>query len=108
MKPVFVPKKARETLKRQEEAEAEEERKRQAEAERLEARKLETRKLVAEEIRREQEEGDGGGGGSTDIEMPDDTDGVDPDQEYKDWELREMRRIKRCVKVQKVASLVLV
>ncbi|TYZ62544.1 hypothetical protein PybrP1_009664 [[Pythium] brassicae (nom. inval.)] len=94
LKPVFVPKKARETLKRQEEAAAEEERRRQLEAARLESRKLETRRLVAEEIRREQEEGDAGGG-ATDVEMPDDTDGVDPAQEYRDWELREMRRIKR-------------
>ncbi|KAF1332117.1 Microfibrillar-associated protein 1, partial [Globisporangium splendens] len=94
LKPVFVPKKARETLKRQEELETEEERKRQQELERLEQRKLETRKLVAEEIRREKEEGDGDAG-MTDVEMPDDTDGVDPDQEYRDWELRELRRIKR-------------
>lgn len=99
LKPVFVPKKARETLKRQEAEAAEEERKRQLEAVRLEARKLETRKLVAEEIRREQEESARGGtsGDLTDVEMPDDTDGVDPDQEYRDWELREMRRIKRYV-----------
>lgn len=95
MKPVFVPKQARETLKRQEEVAAEDERRRALEAERLEERKLETRRLVAEEIRREQEAGDTGG--TTDVEMPDDTDGVDPDQEYRDWELREMRRIKRCV-----------
>lgn len=58
------------------------------------ARKQESRKLVAEEILREAEEKNSSGN-TTDAEMPDDTDGVDPDQEYRDWELREMRRIKR-------------
>lgn len=106
MKPVFVPKKARETLKHQEEMEAEEEKKRKLELERLAARKQETRKLVAEEVRREQEEGDGNQT-MTDIEMPDDTDGVDPDQEYRDWELREMRRIKRYDCCEEMRGLIL-
>ncbi|RLN87059.1 hypothetical protein BBJ28_00017372 [Nothophytophthora sp. Chile5] len=94
MKPVFVPKKARGTVQRQEELAAEEERRQQRELEKLNARKLESRRSVAEEIRREQEGADQTGG-DTDVEMPDDTDGVDPAQEYRDWELREMRRIKR-------------
>ncbi|KAE8910300.1 hypothetical protein PF005_g1393 [Phytophthora fragariae] len=93
MKPVFVPKKARGTVKRQEEMAAEEERRQKREQEQLEARKLESRRLVAEEIRREQDGADKDD--STDVEMPDDTDGLDPAQEYRDWELREMRRIKR-------------
>ncbi|KAF1795303.1 Micro-fibrillar-associated protein 1, C-terminal [Phytophthora cactorum] len=93
MKPVFVPKKARGTLKRQEELAAEEERRQKREQEKMEARKMESRRLVAEEVRREQDGADKGD--STDVEMPDDTDGLDPAQEYRDWELREMRRIKR-------------
>ncbi|KAH7479302.1 hypothetical protein KRP22_010654 [Phytophthora ramorum] len=93
MKPVFVPKKARGTVKREEELAAEEERRQQHELEKMEARKMESRRLVAEEIRREQDGADKGD--STDAEMPDDTDGLDPAQEYRDWELREMRRIKR-------------
>ncbi|RLN63153.1 hypothetical protein BBJ28_00016180 [Nothophytophthora sp. Chile5] len=97
MKPVFVPKKARGTVQRQEELAAEEERRQQRELEKLNARKLESRRSVAEEIRREQEGADQAGG-DTDVEMPDDTDGVDPAQEYRDWELREMRRIKRKLK----------
>ncbi|KAL3673338.1 hypothetical protein V7S43_001054 [Phytophthora oleae] len=93
MKPVFVPKKARGTVKRQEELAAEEERRQMREQEKLETRKVESRRLVAEEIRREQ---DGANkDDSTDVEMPDDTDGLDAAQEYRDWELREMRRIKR-------------
>ncbi|KAG1700108.1 hypothetical protein DVH05_011920 [Phytophthora capsici] len=93
MKPVFVPKKARGTVKRQEELAAEEERRQMREQEKLETRKMESRRLVAEEIQREQ---DGANkDDSTDVEMPDDTDGLDPAQEYRDWELREMRRIKR-------------
>ncbi|KAG7387205.1 Microfibrillar-associated protein 1 [Phytophthora pseudosyringae] len=93
MKPFFVPKKARGTVKRQEELAAEEERRQKREQEKLEARKMESRRVVAEEIRREQDGADKGD--STDVEMPDDTDGLDPAQEYRDWELREMRRIKR-------------
>lgn len=93
MKPVFVPKKARGTVKRQEEMAAEEERRQKREQEKMEARKMESRRLVAEEIRREQDGADKDG--STDGEMADDTDGLDPAQEYRDWELREMRRIKR-------------
>lgn len=93
MKPVFVPKKARENVKRQEELAAEEERREKREQEKVEARKRESRLLVAEVVRREQigtEKGE-----SSDVEIPDDTDGLDPTQEYRDWELREMRRIKR-------------
>ncbi|GMF16784.1 unnamed protein product [Phytophthora lilii] len=93
MKPVFVPKKARGTVRRQEEIAAEEERRQKREQEKMEARKMESRRLVAEEIRREQDGADKDD--STDVEMPDDTDGLDPAQEYRDWELREMRRIKR-------------
>lgn len=93
MKPVFVPKKARETIKRQEELEAEEEKRRLAEEAKANARKAEARKLVVEELQREKEATHAGD--ATDTEMPDDTDGLDPEQEYRDWELREMRRIKR-------------
>lgn len=54
-------------------------------------------KLVAVEIQREkdgEQEPE-----ATDSEMPDDTDGLNPELEYRDWELREMRRIKRFVNV---------
>ncbi|TDH64876.1 uncharacterized protein CCR75_007340 [Bremia lactucae] len=92
MKPVFVPKVARESVNRQEELAAEEARRERRKQERLEARKLESRRLVAEVVQREQT---GADKEITDVEMPDDTDGLDPVQEYRDWELREMRRIKR-------------
>ena len=95
MKPIFVPKKARDTLKSQDELAAEEERREKRELEKLEARKMESRRMVAEELRREQDTASKCD--ETDGEMPDDTDGLDPAQEYRDWELREMRRIKRCV-----------
>ncbi|RMX62332.1 hypothetical protein DD238_007828 [Peronospora effusa] len=93
MKPVFVPKRARGTIKRQEELAAEEERREKREQEKLEIRKMESRRLVAEDTQREQNGANKGD--DTDVEMPDDTDGLDPVQEYRDWELREMRRIKR-------------
>ncbi|KUF95056.1 hypothetical protein AM588_10011069 [Phytophthora nicotianae] len=56
MKPVFVPKKARGTVKRQEELAAEEERRQKREHEKMEARKMESRRLVAEEEQRRKEE----------------------------------------------------
>ncbi|KAF4320473.1 hypothetical protein BBO99_00002614 [Phytophthora kernoviae] len=93
MKPVFVPKKARGTVKGQKELDAEEERRQKREEEKINARKMESRRLVAEEIQRDLDVDKAGD--STDVEMPDDTDGLDPAQEYRDWELREMRRIKR-------------
>ncbi|DBA02953.1 TPA: hypothetical protein N0F65_005980 [Lagenidium giganteum] len=94
MKPVFVPKCARATISRDDEIEAEEQRRHQQQLEKQKARKLESKKLVAEEILREQAEANRSKN-ETDSEMPDDTDGVDPDAEYRAWELREMRRIKR-------------
>ncbi|CAI5728722.1 unnamed protein product [Peronospora destructor] len=93
MKPVFVPKRDRGTMKRKEELAAEEERRKKREQEKLEIRKMESRRLVAEDIQREQNGANKGD--DTDVEMPDDTDGLDPAQAYRDWELREMRRIKR-------------
>ncbi|CAH0477217.1 unnamed protein product [Peronospora belbahrii] len=94
MKPVFVPKKSRGTLKRQEEIAAEEERREKREQEKMKTRKMESRRLVAEDVQREQNSTNKGDD-DTDVEMPDDTDGLDPAQEYREWELREMRRIKR-------------
>ncbi|RLN59053.1 hypothetical protein BBJ29_003110 [Phytophthora kernoviae] len=91
--PVFVPKKARGTVKGQKELDAEDERRQKREEEKINARKMESRRLVAEEIQRDLDVDKAGD--STDVEMPDDTDGLDPAQEYRDWELREMRRIKR-------------
>ena len=60
-------------------------------------RKNNTKKIVADAILRENEDSSTIDDG-TDTEMPDDTDGLDPEAEKQQWELREMRRIKRFVR----------
>ncbi|RHY35287.1 hypothetical protein DYB32_000249 [Aphanomyces invadans] len=96
LKPIFVPKEARDTIREQEEKLRALEERDKALAARAVEKKAESRKLVAEVLQREesdavqrmQEE-------ATDSEMPDDTDGLNPEQEQKEWELRELRRLKR-------------
>jgi hypothetical protein len=61
------------------------------------SRKLESRSLVAEQISLDEAVQASDSRSSTDIEMPDDTDGLDPEHEYRQWELREMKRMKRSV-----------
>jgi microfibrillar-associated protein 1 len=92
-KPVFVPKKVRETilLKENEDAEAELTEKRRLEQ--LEERKQESHDLVAEHIKREMMEVteskiDG-------LDAVDDTDGLDEAAEYEAWKQREFERIRR-------------
>ncbi|RHY65422.1 hypothetical protein DYB38_005681 [Aphanomyces astaci] len=96
LKPIFVPKRARDTIREQEEKLRAMEERDQALAERALEKKAESRKLVAEVLLRE--EGDAAQrlqDDATDSEMPDDTDGLHPEKEQQDWELREMRRLKR-------------
>ncbi|KDO27394.1 hypothetical protein SPRG_06981 [Saprolegnia parasitica CBS 223.65] len=93
LKPVFVPKAARDTIRAQEEKLALQEKKEEEKAAKMVERKSESRKLVAEVLQREQELTTDE---TTDIDdMPDDTDNVDPEKERQEWELREMRRLKR-------------
>ncbi|OQR80704.1 hypothetical protein ACHHYP_17286 [Achlya hypogyna] len=93
LKPIFVPKAARDTIREQEEKQALLEKQEEAKVAKLAERKTESRKLVAEVLQREQEMA---ADESTDIDdLPDDTDNVDPEKERQEWELREMRRLKR-------------
>ncbi|KAF0693313.1 Aste57867_15717 [Aphanomyces stellatus] len=95
LKPIFVPKKARDTIREQEEKlKAMEERDQEA-AKRAVEKKAESRKMVAEVLQREEAEAQHLMEVATDSEMPDDSDGVHPEQERQEWELREMRRLKR-------------
>lgn len=90
-RPVFVPKRGRETITERDAIaqEAEEMQKRQELA--AEERKKESYDLVAESIRRELAEKE-----KEDV-IPDvdDTDGLDPEGEFEAWRLRELGRIKK-------------
>ncbi|GAA5814001.1 hypothetical protein MFLAVUS_007491 [Mucor flavus] len=93
-KPVFIPKARRETILQQEKlAKEEEEREKKLEQE-LEERKKQSHDMLAEELRREQEE-------ATFKEVTeyedavDDTDGLDEEAEFDAWRVRELNRIKR-------------
>ncbi|RDX41277.1 hypothetical protein OH76DRAFT_222885 [Lentinus brumalis] len=90
-RPVFVPKRARETIAEREAlAQDSEEALKRKEAE-AEERKKASHDMVAESIRRELLEKE------KEEETPDvdDTDGLDPTGEFEAWRLRELARIKR-------------
>lgn len=94
IKPVFVPKAERETIQEREKLEAEEKAFEEAMKKRLEERKVESKQIVVEEIRKEEEmvknieaEGDGG-----EIDTDDE---VNEAEEYEAWKVREIARIKR-------------
>eukprot|EP00245_Coleochaete_scutata_P006442 TRINITY_DN20883_c0_g1_i1.p1 TRINITY_DN20883_c0_g1~~TRINITY_DN20883_c0_g1_i1.p1 ORF type:complete len:433 (+),score=140.62 TRINITY_DN20883_c0_g1_i1:138-1436(+) len=94
VKPVFVPKVERETIAEREKLEAEENALIEAQKKRLEERKVETRQLVVEEIRRDEEvqknkaeEGEG--------EDVDTDDEINEAEEYEAWKAREIARIRR-------------
>lgn len=100
LKPVFVPKGARQTLPGEEDEEAAEERERLKQEE----RKREAHSLLAEYIRMERSavktggEEDVEGGVTTGAFNPrsvDDTDGLDEAAEFQAWRLRELLRIRR-------------
>lgn len=94
IKPVFVPKSERDTIAEREKLEAEEEAMKTSLKKKLEERKIETKQLVVEEIRKEEEieknreaEGDGG-----EVDTDDETNEA---EEYEAWKAREIARIKR-------------
>lgn len=94
IKPVFVPKMERDTIAEREKLEAEEEALKNSLKKKLEERKVETKQLVVEEIRKEEEieknreaEGDGG-----EVDTDDETNEA---EEYEAWKVREIARIKR-------------
>ncbi|CAK9199522.1 unnamed protein product [Sphagnum troendelagicum] len=94
IKPVFVPKAERDTIAEREKLEAEEAAFQEAMKKKLRERKVETKQLVVEEIRKEEEieknreaEGDGG-----EIDTDDETNVA---EEYEAWKVRELARIKR-------------
>lgn len=94
IKPVFVPKAERETIQEREKLEAEEIAFEEAMKKRLEERRVETKQIVIEEIKKDEEmaknpEGDGDG---AEIDTDDE---VNEAEEYEAWKAREIARIKR-------------
>lgn len=94
VKPVFVPKSERDTIAERERLEAEERAVEESKKKRLEERKVETKQIVVEEIRKDEEI-------HKNLEMEANIADVDTDdevneaEEYEAWKAREIARIKR-------------
>ncbi|XP_040997716.1 microfibrillar-associated protein 1-like [Juglans microcarpa x Juglans regia] len=94
VKPVFVPKSERDTIAERERLEAEEQALEESKRKRLEERKVETKQIVVEEIRKDEEI-------QKNMEMEANIADVDTDdevneaEEYEAWKAREIARIKR-------------
>lgn len=97
MKPVFVSKNARETVKEKEAHRKEEEEAAERQKERLKDRKVESKSILIDTIQKEEEaEREGlNMNDSSDVEMPDDDDEKNEAEEYELWKIRELKRIKR-------------
>eukprot|EP00954_Amorphochlora_amoebiformis_P022776 1355613-Amorphochlora_amoeboformis.AAC.1 len=91
LKPVFVSKRQRQTIEERERMEAEEEAYEEELRQREKERKEQAKKMVIAHLKAEEE----AKLKSKEEEMPDDTDGLDEEEEIKAWKLRELRRIKR-------------
>ncbi|KAI9013262.1 splicing factor, Prp19-binding domain-containing protein [Gaertneriomyces semiglobifer] len=91
LKPVFKPKQRRETILEKERLEKEAQEAEERKLQELEERKKESHNLVAEQLQKEQEEAEA----SADLLDVDDTDGLNDEEEYAAWRLRELLRIKR-------------
>lgn len=94
VKPVFVPKSERDTIAERERLEAEERALEELMKKRMEARKVETKQIVVEEIRKDEEI-------QKNMDMESNTADVDTDdelneaEEYEAWKAREIARIKK-------------
>ncbi|KAI5333922.1 PREDICTED: microfibrillar-associated [Prunus dulcis] len=94
LKPVFVPKSERDTIAERERLEAEERALEESRKRNLEERKRETKQIVVEEIRKDEEiqKGLEQEGNIVDIDTDDE---INEAEEYEAWKAREIARIKR-------------
>mmetsp|Transcript_15848 Transcript_15848/g.31028 ORF Transcript_15848/g.31028 Transcript_15848/m.31028 type:complete len:454 (-) Transcript_15848:190-1551(-) len=94
LKPTFVSKKDRETIAERERLEAEKEQEDLEAAKREKQRKKESRQLVVEDVKREEEAAEAAIVEGSE-ELPDDNDDVNEEEELEKWKIRELKRIKR-------------
>ena len=94
LKPVFVSKDDRLTIKEKLQKELEEKANKEIEMKLKEQKKKETKKLVLSIIQKDLN-GELDDKDAEDQEMPDDTDEPDNTTEYENWKIRELKRIKR-------------
>lgn len=94
VKPVFVPKSQRDTIAERERLEEEERRIEDLARRRLEERKVETKQIVVEEIRKD-EQVQRNLEAEADIADVDTDDELNEAEEYEAWKVREIARIKR-------------
>lgn len=97
LKPVFVPKNKRDTIREKLEAEVEEDQRLEREAERMKERTNESKELLIEKIRQEKEAEAVDDDADSDLDniMPDDNDEINEAEEYELWKIRELKRVLR-------------
>eukprot|EP00736_Rhodelphis_marinus_P004218 Rmarinus@m.21026 len=94
LKPVFVKKKERETIKEIEAKEKEEKTRESERKARFEVRKKETCNMLSEQIKMEEAAAKQAMLNDDDTNMPDDSDDINEAEEYEAWKQRELARIK--------------
>lgn len=98
LKPVFVSKAQRDTVKEKEAMEIEEEEQERKKEEKLKERKAESKTQIIDMIKQEAEAEAAAALGlddNSDVELMDDNDEINEAEEYEMWKIRELKRIKR-------------
>lgn len=97
LKPVFVSRGQRDTVREKEALKKEEIEAEKKQEEKKKDRKVESKTLLIDEVRREEEaERDGHNeNNNSDVELIDDNDEINEAEEYDLWKIRELKRIKR-------------